>query len=735
MKPEHPAPRQPGSPPATLTFLAGALIAGAALAAYHNSFSAPFEFDDIPTIVDNPTIRHLWNLKTVLSPPTGGYTVSGRPVVNLTLAINYALGGTNPWGYHATNLLIHILAGLTLFGIARRTLPRMGIREGTGLAFCIALIWILHPLQTESVTYVIQRAESLMGLLYLFTLYAFIRFAGKASGGTPLAGVETDNVTITTGGASAVTSSCVPPCGTSEDSGAGRKVWGWLAVGACALGMATKEVMVSAPLIIFLYDRTFVSGSFRAALVRWRFYAGLALTWVLLAWLVSGSGSRNATAGIANASDPARYWLTQFYAVGHYLSLAFWPRPLVFDYGLALVRSPAEILPSILVVSLVVIGSAACLIRTSLRPLGFAGTFFLAILAPTSVIPVIVQVIAEHRVYLALAPLVFAVVAGSFLLVQGVRPPEVKNAGFFTSGGQTPVYFVLCVAAAAALGFATERRNGDYRSPAALWGTTAAEMPTNARALCNYGLALADEGKTAASIALYRRALVISPGYPEAHNNLGIGLSKSGQWDEAIGEFREALRIEPTLAKASFNLGKAYSHQARYAEAARAFDEARRLNPGDPDVDYNLGAALTAAGRPEDAIPVYERALALEPDLVYVQTNLGVLLAGMGRFPEAIGHYRAALRLEPGLSRTHNDLGIALATTGKLADATAEFELAVRLDPNFYLARFNLARALMIAGRTAEGREQYLEAARLQSTPQNPAPEGPDNSPGAQPTQ
>jgi len=110
MKPEHPAPRQPGSPPATLTFLAGALIAGAALAAYHNSFSAPFEFDDIPTIVDNPTIRHLWNLKTVLSPPTGGYTVSGRPVVNLTLAINYALGGTNPWGYHATNLLIHIPA-------------------------------------------------------------------------------------------------------------------------------------------------------------------------------------------------------------------------------------------------------------------------------------------------------------------------------------------------------------------------------------------------------------------------------------------------------------------------------------------------------------------------------------------------------------------------------------------------------------------------------------------------
>ena len=184
--------------------LAAALLAAAALAAYRNSFSAPFVFDDVPAIAENPTIRHLWPIGSVLATPSGGQTVSGRPILNLSLALNFALSGTRVWSYHLLNLLIHVLGGLTLFGIIRRTLPRWSgwrsppkpgeggspIRLATRsadqriggdalhptlLAFLIALLWTLHPLQTESVTYVVQRAESLMGLFYLLTLYGFIR--------------------------------------------------------------------------------------------------------------------------------------------------------------------------------------------------------------------------------------------------------------------------------------------------------------------------------------------------------------------------------------------------------------------------------------------------------------------------------------------------------------------------------------------------------------------------------
>jgi protein O-mannosyl-transferase len=159
--------------------LAGGLLVLAALVAYQNSFSVPFLFDDTAAIVDNPTIRHLWPIGEPLSPP-GGLTVSGRPVLNLSFAVNHALGGLNVTGYHAVNLAIHILAGLTLFGLVRRTLELVGRRSvsagdspvtsraigGIPLqhsniallpAFAAAFLWVLHPLQTESVTYLVPR--------------------------------------------------------------------------------------------------------------------------------------------------------------------------------------------------------------------------------------------------------------------------------------------------------------------------------------------------------------------------------------------------------------------------------------------------------------------------------------------------------------------------------------------------------------------------------------------------
>ena len=197
----------------------------------------------------------------MLCPPSHGETVSGRPVLNLSLALNYAVSGCDVRGYHVTNLAIHLAAALLLFGIVRRTLPRFRgcgggqqlarLQLATPLALAIALLWAVHPLQTESVTYIVQRAESLMGLFYLLTLYCFLRGAGSA-----------------------------------------RAIF-WYAgsVLACLLGMATKEVMVSAPLVVLLYDRTFLAGSFREAWRRrWAYYLALAATWLLLAWLVAQTG-------------------------------------------------------------------------------------------------------------------------------------------------------------------------------------------------------------------------------------------------------------------------------------------------------------------------------------------------------------------------------------------------------------------------------------------------------------
>ena len=212
-----------GLPSCWATFLAGGLIVLAAVLAYRNSFGGPFIFDDELSIRQNPTIRELWPIWKPLCPPNHGEPVTGRPLLNLSFAVNYAINGLNVWGYHVANLAIHVLAALLLFGILRRTflLPSLGnfrIPTPTCLALAIALLWAVHPLQTESVTYIVQRAESLVGLFYLLTLYCFIR------GATP-----------------------------AEDS-----LWYAGAVLACLLGMASKEVMVSAPLIVLAVRSDFL---------------------------------------------------------------------------------------------------------------------------------------------------------------------------------------------------------------------------------------------------------------------------------------------------------------------------------------------------------------------------------------------------------------------------------------------------------------------------------------------
>ena len=178
--------------PRAAAAVAGAVLAAATLAAYAHSFGGPFVFDDAPAIRDNAAIRH-WNTAWQLT--DGGSPTAGRPLVSLSLALNYALSGLDVASYHAVNLIIHLLAALTLFGVVRRTLegwqnrasPGAKIARGvspTWVAFAAALLWALHPLQTESVTYLAQRAESLMGLCYLLTLYGFIRYAEADAGGS-----------------------------------------------------------------------------------------------------------------------------------------------------------------------------------------------------------------------------------------------------------------------------------------------------------------------------------------------------------------------------------------------------------------------------------------------------------------------------------------------------------------------------------------------------------------------
>ena len=509
----RPKSRKDTFPAAGWTLLAGAVIMGAAFAVYANTFQVPFVFDDLASIPGNPTIR---SLGQAWWPPTGegtgGLTVAGRPSLNFTLGINYAISGLNVGSYHALNLAIHILAGLTLFGVVRRTLARPVLAARFGeraapLALVIAVLWTLHPLQTEAVTYVVQRAESLMGLFLLAALYGFVRSVDSPNPGR----------------------------------------WRAFSVVACLLGVGSKEVAIMTPVMVFLYDRTFVSGSFLEAWRRHRLtHLLLVATWVPLFCFVASTGGNRA--GIFHLNDAAMWMghgMTQFEAVTRYLGLAFWPHPLAIDYG----EIPPPSLGAALPWALPVVGiAAATLVALWRRPvIGFLGAWFFGILAPTCLLPATLQIIVEHRMYLPLAAIIALVVTGSYLLA-GRRI--------------IPVFLVLAVGT----GWVTFRRNDTYRNELSLWGDTVLKRPENDHARVNYGLALAKAGRPAEAAAQFAEAVRLQPNSLQGRNNLGNALAEAGRFDEAIVQYEWVLRERPNEQGVLQNLEHARALQQYYQQ-------------------------------------------------------------------------------------------------------------------------------------------------------------------------
>jgi tetratricopeptide (TPR) repeat protein len=633
----------------------GAILAAAAAAAYIRTFPVPLLYDDIPSIVDNPSLRHLG---TAFLPP-GDSTVGGRPVLNASLALNYAVSGTAPWSYHAGNLIIHALAGLVLFGIVRRTLAAHQAGSATIVAFCAALLWLLHPLLTESVTYVIQRAESLMGLLYLLTLYCLIRGAGAG--------------------------------------GRAAHLWYGLSFASCLLGMGTKEVMVSAPLIAILYDRTFLAGSFAGALRRRRWvYLCMAATWLVLPFLEQSTHGRDGTAGFGHGVSAWGYALTQFTAIIHYLRLSFWPSPLVFDYGSNLAGPSVRVAGCALVVAGLVAATSWALVR---RPaLGFLGAAFFAILAPSSsFVPIVTETMAEHRMYLPLIPVVVLAVAAIHRWVGRAVLP-------------------VCLVLAAALFCATWRRNETYRSEEQVWSATAAAVPGNERAQNNLGNMLAkDPARLNEAVGRFKEALRLQPGYADAHYNLGLALNKiPGRRRDAIAEYEEALRLKPDNVEALNNLGNALVSIGSPREAVGPLEEALRLDPGHAEAHFNLGNALSALGRTPEAIEHYKETLRLRPDHLEAHFNLGNAFISQGAFADAVAAYQEALRLDPGYADAHYNLANAFNSLGRTREAVGEFEETLKLKPDFADAHYNLGIAFMNTGRIPDAIEQFNDVVRLQ---------------------
>jgi protein O-mannosyl-transferase len=484
---------------------------------YANAMSGPFLFDDENAIVRNSQIRQLWPPAVPLSPPRDT-SVAGRPLVNLSLAANYAVHQLDVRGYHVFNLTIHALAALVLFGIVRRTLELPHItgtvrEQAVNLAWGAAALWLLHPLQTEPVNYIVERTELMMGLAYLVTLYAGIRALQEQ----------------------------------------GRRRWRVVAIGACAAGMACKESMVTAPLAVMLYDSIYSPLSLRET---WRtrkaLYGGLAATWLVLAALMASDP--RSSVGFNAGTTPWLYFLNQLEMIATYLRLSVWPRELVLDYGPPKQLAYRDVLPQAAVVLGLAIATVAALYR---RPrIGFLAAWFFLTLAPTtSFVPIATEVGAERRMYLPLAALCVLAVLGGFRLFRERR----------AWGAVAALAVTLFLAAG------TVARNAEYRSRLSMAETIRDRRPSG-KSHYVVAIELLRVGRRDDGLAELRSAV---SDYPEARYALGTELLGEQKFDAAIYELCSFVRARPThpnVILARDQLGRAFLSQGDLAAALRQFN-------------------------------------------------------------------------------------------------------------------------------------------------------------------
>jgi len=555
-------------------------IVGIVFLAYVPSFRGQLVFDDLQDVADNPAIYSFDAMRNAL--PT---TI--RPVVYISLWMNYSLAGFDTFGYHVFNFAVHIAAGLTLFGIVSRTLklPNMSDQYGPAadvIGLFVAGIWLTHPLQTETVTYIIQRSESMMALCYLLCLYCVVR------------------------------------------SSVSSRPWVWYLVGISVgwIGIGCKEVMVTAPLVAILYDRVFLADSWKSLWYRrWAIHTGLCAAAVTLmcSTMYRMHGRASASAGFSGSGITSiEYLRSQAGVILHYLRLSILPQDLCLDYAWPVSKTwQGALLPCVVVTVMVAVFLWMLISR---RPLGFLGSTFFLVLAPTSSIMPIRDLAVEHRMYLPLAAVVTFLVIAVYCLLKraGAQRFQFMMAGSLVLG--------LCLSM---LAVRTCCRNTLYIVPAALWENTLRVAPHNQRAYHNLGSYYVNVGCFELGAERLERALEMKPDSTLARSNLAIALDALGRWDESFELSSRVIQENPKSAIGHDLLGRAWLKKGEPRAAVKHAEIAVKLLPTDARITLHLGQAREATGDLTGALACYEKSVALQPNWQEARNSLEAMRAAL----------------------------------------------------------------------------------------------------------
>ncbi|WKZ31659.1 MAG: tetratricopeptide repeat protein [Thermodesulfobacteriota bacterium] len=457
--------------------------------AYSNTFTGEFQFDDDGTVAENPYVTDIGNFRGL---HLKSFVDGIRPVATFTFAVNYYFWGLDVLPYHLTNFAVHAVCGLLVFYLAFLTARSPGLLYDESRARFIALltsaIFLLHPVQTESVSYVSQRYESIASLFYLASLIAFVK--GRQAAGAP-----------------------------------GRYVLYALSIASGILALGSKQFAVTLPLVIILYDFYFLSErpSFKRMAGPLVFLALAAVAGFIIVKGLKGTDAGFSVQGVT----PWEYLLTQFRAVVTYIRLLFLPAWQNLDYDFRISRSLLEIdtlLSFLFLLSLFV--SAIFLFRRR-RAASFFILWFFIVLAPTSSIIPIVDPIFEHRVYLASAGLFFifsdVLWAALSRAAQGMGRPA--RGGTLAISGALALMLVLSGL--------TYERNKVWRTKLSMWLDVAAKSPMKSRPHNNLGNCYMLLDRPFEAIEEYKKAIALDPGNIEAYYNISLNLEKTGRLDQA----------------------------------------------------------------------------------------------------------------------------------------------------------------------------------------------------------
>ncbi|MBI9075441.1 MAG: tetratricopeptide repeat protein [Desulfatibacillum sp.] len=648
--------------------LTGTVFVAIVLILYANTLDSPFVFDDVPFIAKNAHIAitdFSWtSLKNVAFSST-------RPLTNLSFALNHYFTRDNVAGYHMVNMFLHALAGLGLYFLILSlfAIPAFSKKYGSPgwIPFLGAMLWLVHPIHTSAVTYIVQRSSVMASMFCLWSMAAYIQ-----------ARVSTLN----------------------------RQKWlGALSLCFWLLAMASKEIALALPFAILVFEWLFFhdfrkdwAGPFALIL------AGFSLLAILGAFIFLGSHPLDSILYDYKDFDFTiqQRLLTEPRVIVHYLSLLAFPYPgrLILDYDFT--PSTALLNPTTTLASLALIlglFAASLGLAKKHRLVSYAVLWFLITLFLESSF-IALDLAFEHRLYL---PSVFPLVA---VAVTALSLKKFRKLA---------VAALLC--AIVLFGAWTIQRNQVWQTDLGLWQDTVSKAPNNARAQNNLGLALANAGHEDQAFTHFQKAAQLKPGFGHANYNLGICFANQGKHKSAIPYFQKAIEAEPENALYLNDLALAYMATGDLETALDRLYTALRLEPDYAPTHNNLGVALGGQAMVREALEHFRKAVELYPEYADAHRNLGILLASLDNHPKAIYHFNEVLKILPRDAHSHFFIGRSYAALGKLDKAAEHFQEAAKITPKYVPVLYN-------AGLTLMGLEKYPEAAEffkqiLRLEPQN----------------